>query len=483
MTIIERVGDLMTRAKQGLRSESAPTPVGIQPMDLSIVPEHYRVPFRNHTYTTLAKEGFKSNSAVYSCVKELAKRAKEPPIYAYDLSNKRAENHPLELLIRRPNQWMNDRRLVMLCTIYAAISGNAYLYKQRNRFREVVALYPYNDSQIQPVPTPDYWISHYRYDIGNGERPILIPVEDIVHLTWDNVDPEAPWKGFGPLLALAREVDTDTELTKMVYAFLRNDATPRTLVNLKPVTLEAADGGSSTKVTRKKISDKKGEKQKERFLERHGGDKRGGVMIVRDSEVEVHRLSMGLKEIEANLLYEHSETRIPIAFGIDPMVISFAAGMRHSTYSNKEEARLAMIEDTMVPFWQHWSDILTMQLAPDFDHVSPVSLRFDLSQVAALLGKTMRIESHATKLYVDGTLTRNEARERMRMPAVEGGDQFAPNRVASITLADDEENEKDEQKNDRPDDKKKSKPKKQKAKDKAKDRENDDRDETGDNDA
>jgi len=412
-------------------------------MDLAVVPASHRTPFRNHTYSTLAREGYKSNSAVYACIKELAKRAKEPPIYAYNSDNKRVIDHPMEKLLRRPNPWMNDRRLMVICTIYAAISGNAYLYKQRNNSREVVALYPYNDAQIQPVPTPDFWISHYRYDIGDG-HPLIIPVEDIIHLTWDNVDPEAPWKGFGPLLALAREVDTDTELTKMVYAFLRNDATPRTLLHFKPVPADAPKG-TEVAAPSKKPQKGKAKKDKENFQQKFGGDNRGGIMVVRGGDVSLHRISVGLKEIEAGMHYEHSETRVPTAFGMDPMLIGFAAGIKSSTYSNKEEARLGFVEDTLVPHWQNWGDILTMALEPDFNHHEPVQLAFDLKQVTALQWKMMKFEAHASKMYNEGVLMLNETRARMGEPRVDGGDRFAPRKTTSISLDEqDQEVEEDE---------------------------------------
>ena len=120
---------------------------------------------------------------------------------------------------------------MMTTAEYLALGGNAYWHKVRGRSGRVVELWPYHAGNILPVPGGDTWIERYDfYEASGVKKPI--PAEDIVHFKWPSIDPLQPWMAQPPLMAAAKDVDTDNEITRYLFALLKNDAIPRTVVTV-----------------------------------------------------------------------------------------------------------------------------------------------------------------------------------------------------------------------------------------------------------
>ena len=62
-------------------------------------------------------------------------------------------NHPLTLLMRRPNPYMSGDVVQQYIINAMHVSGDAYLMKQKNNAGELVALYPIMPEQVIPKGT------------------------------------------------------------------------------------------------------------------------------------------------------------------------------------------------------------------------------------------------------------------------------------------------------------------------------------------
>lgn len=391
-------------------------------IEKSIIGKAQNFDSRDATFWKLTRDGLKSNGLIFSCIKTLAKAAKEPSLEAYDpITGQVILEHPMLDLLRYPNPWMTERRLAVYIMTYLAISGNAYLHKIRNASKEVIGLYPYSDGHIKPIPTADKWISHYRFDNGY-DTPEIIDSEDIIHLMWDTIDPEAPWKGLGPMVAIVREIAVDNELTRTVYSFLRNDSIPRTMIML---LAGANEEDFKTK------DNEKWEKMKQRWEERFGGDNKYGTALFR-GQIDVKRLAVGLNELNTSILQQKPDVRIPAAFGLSPILVNTTTGLDRSTKANKKEARLEFIEDTMVPYYNETAGTISASLENDFRHYPPAALRYKLFEVKALQEKAIELEKHYAAMYKEGLYMRNESRAKAGLKEIEGQDVFAPERQYAI---------------------------------------------------
>ncbi len=283
--------------------------------------------------------------------------------------------------------------------VYLAVGGNAYWHKVRNRGGQVVQLRPYHAGQIIPIPGGDDWIIAYAYDVTGGGNmteglPRILP-EDIVHFKWPVIDPTQPWVAQPPLMAAAREIDTDNEATRYLYALLKNDAVPRTVMYTGETAFLEPD-----QITR----------MKEQFRERYSGDRRGDVAII-EGATKIERLSLNLEELAFEALHKMPEARIAAVMRVPPILAGLNVGLDRSTFANYGEARKALAQDTLVPLWGIVSSEVQADLVPEFGN--SVAVRHDLTRVQALQEDVNTKWLRVNTVYTSGILERNEARRAL----------------------------------------------------------------------
>lgn len=349
------------------------------------------------SFDRMAREGYSLNAAVYACINEHAFAYPQP---ALEVVNRRGEplpNSPLQRLIDRPNPFMAWPELALYIAVYKAIGGEVMLHKIRAG-GQVVELWPYHIGQLVPISRGTDWITAYEFTTADGET-VRVDRADVIHLRWPSVDPQQPWRALAPLRSVAREVDTDSEATRYLYALLKNDAAPRTIVNVKqPMT----------------------EDSYRRFVEtwyaRHSGDGRGGIGLV-EGDASITRLSLNLQELAFDALRDVPETRIAAAFKVPPEYVGLNVGMKRSTYNNKAEARRGFIEDTIMQLCALDAGELTNELAGEF--AGDLRVRHDFSRVVALQENEDAKYKRALDAYDKGIMLKNEARQYLGLKPVE----------------------------------------------------------------
>lgn len=353
--------------------------------------------FMDTTWDNLVDQGYKLNAAVFQCISTLSFGFNEPPPIVY-LNGDPEPNHPLQRLLSRPNPVMSHAELMLYSIVYRAVGGNCYLHKVRNKAGVVVELWPYNAGQVWPIPSSTAWVEKYGYTTKNGEVR-TIDAADIVHLKWPAVDLSNPVLALPPLVAVAREVNTDSEMTRYLYALLKNDATPRTVLNIKT-----------------QISDTQFERLRAQFSLRHGGDNRGGVGVV-EGDATISRMSMNLQELAFESLRRVPESRIAGAFRVPAILAGLYVGLEKATYANYKESRAQLTEDTFVPLWRSDAVELTQALAPEFDpNPDRLTVTYDTGKVAALQENEDAKYTRVVSGYDAGLLMKNEARALIGLP-------------------------------------------------------------------
>jgi len=376
----------------------------IKAAGLPIIPPWVTASFLEPTFRNLVREGYKANGAVFACISALAFSYPEPPYVVTDLDENPLTNHPLRKLLMKPNPIMGEAELKLYTIVYKAIGGNVYWHKVRSEAKRVVELWPYHAAQIRPVPGGEHWISHYEYSPDGSFSPALpVPLEDIVHFKWPAPDPEQPWMALPPLRSVSRETDSDNEMTRYLYALLKNDAVPRTVLVLpKEVTL----------------TDPQYKRLQEQWTELHGGDKRGGMGIV-EGGADIKRIGLDLKELAFNALHNVPERRIAAAFRT-PMSV---AGLGEDPiYANSAEAYMRFTNNTLSPMWVIDASEIQADLAPEFG--GEVLVGFDTSKVKALREDMNALWERVDRAVAGGYLMVNEGRIFLGQEEVPGQDVF-----------------------------------------------------------
>lgn len=365
--------------------------------------------FNDATFANGIRYGYRGNAAVYACVRVWASTFPEPSM----MVRRRTETgrewlplHPASRLIARPNEWMGEDAFWSFVITYLTVGGNCYIWKERSNSGAVIGLWPFHDGVIVPVPDPEGWLSHYRYDLGDGTAPTIIPPSEIIQLIWAP-DPQNPIRGLSPLVAAARAVDMASEAQRYVYAYLKNDASPRTVISLKePV-------GTKLSALQK------------RFMDSHGGDNRGGVMVMDEGEATITRIGANLSELNVENLWNTPEAWISAAFEVPAIKAGLSVGLQRGySGANADALNQDFAATRLAPRWRAVAGQFTRQLLVDIDPDPDLVLEFDTSTVQALREDENDLRASLNSAVAAGWMTVNEARARAALPSDEGGDVF-----------------------------------------------------------
>lgn len=361
---------------------------------LPVAPAWLKTTFFEPTFRALVREGYKKNAAFFACVSALVFAFPEPPLLIYADETDDADpvpNHPIRKLLKRPNPRMGEKRFNVVVMTYIAIGGVCYVHKVRDGARRVIQLWPYHIGQMIPVPGGPDWIERYDFDDGSGRlRPI--PIDDIIALTWPDVDPEQPWTAMPPLMSAAGDVDQANEIRRYVFNLLKNDAVPRGV-------LQMPESGV--------LSDPEYGRMKAQWHDRFGGDNRGDILVL-EGGASYERIGLNMEELAASALFDIPEAHIAAVMRVPPIIAGLNVGLQRSTFSNYGEARQSFTQDTMAPIWAITGDEMQAGLAAEFGN--GVDLRHDLSKVQALTENENDKWARADTAYNSGYLSFQETR-------------------------------------------------------------------------
>lgn len=383
---------------------------------ISHFPPWQRAVFNDYQFSHAVEVGYRKQAVVYACLSVHSFLVPEAPLRVYESDERNAavlNDHPARLLLASPNDHMGEKMLAAFSIVYSALGGQSYLWKQRfANTNQVEALWPLSIAQLTPVPDPDGWIKEYRYDVHGGQDEIgvssqVIPVEDVITLPWPTPNPRNPLVATPPLLAVYRHVDSYNELVRMVYAMLKNDAMPRTVVKVQA-----------------ELSDRAYKRLQNQFDQSFGGLNIGKSMLVEGPGADIDRLSAGLGELAAESLYYVPEGAICGAFRVPPILAMTTLGLSRNTFANNAEARVSYTEDFRVPLYNVWQDQFRLGLMRREYPGDKSIIRYDTLDVAALKTKSFQELAVLTAAVGKPFLTGNEARDRLGLGHMDGLDEL-----------------------------------------------------------
>lgn len=356
-------------------------------------------------FLSLAREAYGGNEVVYACLRVLSQGVPEPPLIAYELgTNTRTVldlEHPLVKLIRDPNELMTEFEFMELTTLQLSISGRSTWWKERNNVGQIIALWPLRPDRVGPIYSNSSVegqrvLSGWSYVPPDGKEPIPIPRGDVVAFNYPDPAGESGGivEGLGSLEVLARQISSDNEATKFVGSLLANYAAPTIALQVK-----------------RDINDKETlELIKAQFRHEFGGANRG-IPAVLAGETEIKTIGFNLRELEFPDLRNVSETRICAALGVPAILAHLQAGLKASTYSNVEQARLYFAETTLSSIWRRFQDQWTKDIASEFG--DNIICEFDTFRVRALAAKQEATLKPVENGFRQGVITVNEYRKAL----------------------------------------------------------------------
>lgn len=357
--------------------------------------------FKDWSTEKAIAEGFKSSTWVYACVTAIAKAASSVPWYVYNIDvkgdYKLIPNHPLELLINRPNPFSSRKHLMELMTAHLYLGGDSYFTKARAGNGIVAELWNLPPDKTAAVQSQTDFLSHYEFRIGKG-RPIRIERKDMMHNMF--LDPSNPYKGLAPLQAASRIVDSDVEAIKWNITAMQNRAVTDGIF-----TFEQA------------LTKSQWEEARTQVREQHQGSKNAHSPWVLGGNAKWQQMSLSPVEMDFILSRKMTREEICAIFRVPPPIV----GIYDYANYKVETARKIFWLDTVVPYLSDVRDCFNSQLTPDFGR--NLYLDYDLSNVEALQENFSDKMANAKSLWQMG-VPFNVINQRLDLGLddVEGGD-------------------------------------------------------------
>jgi HK97 family phage portal protein len=231
-----------------------------------------------------------------------------------------------------------------------------------------------------------------------NQPKMTVPQRDMVHLKY-RVDPSNPLVGLSPLRAAKGSHAALTDVYLLHGRLASNQSNPGMILS-----------------TEKDMTKEQVTRLRELWDQQSGGFKTGGTVILSnglttaDSKQHISQKDADL--IEALRFSVEEASRI---FGVPPSMLGYS---QHTSFATSAEERRAFLSSTLRPLMLRVADAFNQALLTEAERMAGLSVEFDSSDFGA--GK--ELAETISSLVNSGILTLNEARNKLSLVDVEGGD-------------------------------------------------------------
>jgi len=305
-------------------------------------------------------------------------------------------SHPFLDFMEKPNPLyeMTSSALWRLNEIYLMLVGESFLLIERDEHERPIELWSVPPHWVQMTP----YLGHPYYDIVSpGGTTMSVLVDDM--FVMKQLNPLDPFmRGLGIAESIADEVEIDEYAAKFQKRFFYNDATPPIVFSLNGATPDQVDTFLA------------------RWNQKHRGVENSHRVGAFAGNVTVTELGSGdgknLGFIESRIAMRDAVLE---HFGVPREIMGITENSNRAT---ADAAQYIYAKNVLMPRIQSREEAINAQLLPLFgDHLvwrfdAVVPYDKDFNKAKAMDG------------WNAGLLTKNEARELMDFPDIEGGDVF-----------------------------------------------------------
>lgn len=365
--------------------------------------------YRRDNYQAYADEGYRQNAIVYRCVNEIANGAACIPFKAYQ-GETELDQHPILSLLQRPNPMQAGVEYFQAVYSYLLLSGNNYSIRS-DVAGEVRELYLLRPDRVRVKPSKTTTPEGYEYVI-NGKvvktydsNPLTGEAE-VKHMKLYN--PLDDFYGLSPLMAAAVDIDNHNAINKHNISLLNNGARPSGAIVFKPTS----DRGMPIQ-----LSDGQRQQLQDDLDVKFKGPANAGRPLLLEGDFDWREMGLSPKDMDFLQQRNMAAKDIALCFGVPSQLIGIPDSQ---TYSNVQEARLALYEETIMPLARRIQSDLNEWLSPTYG--DDIRIEYDFDAIPAMVERRRRIYENVTQAVREGIISRNEARERLGLEPITGGD-------------------------------------------------------------
>lgn len=345
------------------------------------------------SYEKFAIEAYERNSTAYGCIRKVATAVSSVPLIVRTIDAKgkeidMADNHPLMRLLYRPTLNSSGKEFIETIASFLMISGNAYISRAGSLDGKITnELWALRPDRMQVIEGKSGYPEGYMYKAAKGEvRFPFNPISgkcDVLHLKYFH--PTNDWYGLSAVEPGAYNIDILNQIATMNKALLDNSCVPSGVIQAENA-----------------LTDEQFARVKQQISEDYSGTRQAGKPIVLDNGMSWTQMGTNPKDMEFLENRRENSRAVALAFGVPPQVLGIPGD---STFSNMEQAKLALWEETVIPMLTAILDALNNWLAPMFG--PDLYITYDKDSISALEPRRKELFERMQKAM---WLTKNEKR-------------------------------------------------------------------------
>ncbi len=304
-------------------------------------------------------------------------------LYECDANGVKVEikSHPILDMINHPNPTQAHGEFFQALHQYRLISGNAFIQAVGPSDSPPRELHLLRPDRMAVIAGKNSMPSGYRYTVNGDytDYPVdrITGRSRILHLK--NFHPLNDWYGLSPVEAAAYSIDQHNQSGAWNQALLQNGARPS-----GALVVRADSTGSGT------LSEEQYNRIKLQIDDQFSGAANAGRPILLEGGLDWKEMSISPKDMDFVQAKNAAARDIALAFGVPPQMLGIPGD---NTYSNLQEARVALWEQTVIPLVKSTADALNGWLAPMFGNT--LELQPDVANISALATKNQALWSMA----------------------------------------------------------------------------------------
>jgi HK97 family phage portal protein len=320
-----------------------------------------------------------------------------------DTERERLQDHPLAMLLRRPNPWTTGYRFRNALVHDLAIYDTAYWLKSTFEGNTVglIRLPP-----MMTTPKGDNWLTPEKFEVAGTKERKTYDADQVVYFRGYSANEDV---GVSPLEALRQILMEDWAGSRMREQTMNNGARVSGYIKRPPKN----ESGDWSKEARDRF--------RLQWQQQYVGEgaQAGGTPILEDG-MEFISASQTAKELQYVEGRKLTREEVATAYFVSPPMVGI---LDHATFSNITELHKMLYQDTLGPWLTMIQDEIALQLIPDFES-KPQNFYTEFNLREKLTGSfEERAASMQTSIGAPW-MTVNEGRALDNRPPIDGGDEL-----------------------------------------------------------